>query len=35
MAALKPNIIGVPAWREDVREYLEIAVLSIILTGGG
>lgn len=31
LAALKPNTIGVPAWRDDVREYLEIAVLCITL----
>lgn len=28
VAALKPNTIGVPAFRDEVREYLEIAVLS-------
>ncbi len=27
IAALKPSNIGVPAYRDDVREYLEIAVL--------
>ena len=31
LAALKPNTIGVPAYQDDVREYLEIAVLSITL----
>jgi hypothetical protein len=33
LAALKPNTIGVPAYRDDVREYLEIAVLSVKLRG--
>lgn len=28
VAALKPTTIGVPAFRDDAREYLEIAVLS-------
>ena len=27
IAALKPSNIGVPAYRDDVREYLEIAVI--------
>src|SRR5262245_23432397 len=31
LAALKPNTIGVPDYRDDVREYLEIAVLRLIL----
>lgn len=31
LAALKPTTIGVPAYRDDVREYLEIAVLSVVL----
>ena len=31
LAALKPNTIGVPEYSDDVREYLEIAVLSVIL----
>ena len=31
VAALKPNNIGVPAFRDDVREYLEIAVLTATL----
>ena len=31
LAALKPTTIGVPAYRDEVREYLEIAVLSVIL----
>jgi hypothetical protein len=29
VAALKPNNIGVPAYRDDSREYLEIAILSM------
>lgn len=31
LAALKPNTIGVPEYRDDMREYLEIAVLSVTL----
>jgi hypothetical protein len=31
LAALKPNTIGVPDYRDAVREYLEIAVLSLTL----
>ena len=31
VAALKPNNIGVPVFRDDVREYLEIAVLTVVL----
>lgn len=31
IAALKPNLIGVPAFRDEVREYLEIAVLTVVL----
>ncbi|MHB8894148.1 MAG: DUF4391 domain-containing protein [Candidatus Geothermincolia bacterium] len=31
LAALKPNTIGVPEYRDDVREYLEIAVLRLTL----
>jgi len=31
LAALKPNTIGVPEYSDDVRKYLEIAVLSVIL----
>jgi len=31
IAALKPNLIGVPAFRDEVREYLEIAVLTVRL----
>lgn len=31
LAALKPNTIGVPQYRDDVRDYLEIAVLCVTL----
>ena len=31
VAALKPTTIGVPEYRDDVREYLEIAVIRMIL----
>ncbi len=31
LAALKPTTIGVPDYRDDVREYLEIAVLRLTL----
>lgn len=31
LAALKPNTIGVSEYRDDAREYLEIAVLSVTL----
>lgn len=31
VAALKPNTIGVAEYRDDVREYVEIAVLSVTL----
>lgn len=31
LAALKPTTVGVPEYRDDVREYLEIAVLHLIL----
>jgi len=34
LAALKPATIGVPTFRDDTREYLEIAVLSLILRPG-
>jgi hypothetical protein len=34
VAALKPNTIGVPDYRDDVREYLEIAVLQLVLRPG-
>lgn len=33
LAALKPNTIGVPKYRDDMRDYLEIAVLSVTLKG--
>ena len=31
VAALKPNTIGVPEFKDDIREYLEIAVLHVTL----
>ena len=31
LAALKPTTIGVPEYRDDVREYLEIAVLRLTM----
>jgi len=31
VAALKPATVGVPAYRDDERDYLEIAVLSLVL----
>jgi hypothetical protein len=34
-AALKPTTIGVPEFRDDVREYLEIAVLRLTLRAAG
>ncbi|CAN5807397.1 DUF4391 domain-containing protein [soil metagenome] len=34
IAALKPATIGVPAYRDDTREYLEIAVISATLRAG-
>ncbi|AAM72142.1 MAG TPA: DUF4391 domain-containing protein [Chlorobaculum sp.] len=34
VATLKPSTIGVPAFRDEVREYLEINVLSATLRGG-
>lgn len=34
LAALKPAAIGVPAYRDQTREYLEIAVLSLTLRPG-
>ena len=34
LAALKPTTIGVPEYRDDVREYLEIAVLRLTLRAG-
>ena len=33
VAALKPNTIGVPSYRDTLREYLEIAVLAVTLRG--
>jgi hypothetical protein len=33
VAALKPTTIGVPVYRDDAREYLEIAVLRLTLRG--
>lgn len=33
LAALKPTTIGVPEYRDDAREYLEIAVLGVTLRG--
>ena len=35
LAALKPTTIGVPEYRDDVREYLEIAVLRLTPAGRG
>ena len=34
VAALKPTTIGVPEFRDTIREYLEIAVLSVVLRAG-
>lgn len=34
IAALKPATIGVPIFRDDIREYLEVAVLSVTLRAG-
>ena len=34
LAALKPNTIGVPDYRDEAREYLEIAVLQLHLRPG-
>jgi hypothetical protein len=34
LAALKPGTIGVPVFRDDAREYLEIAVLSLTVRPG-
>jgi len=31
VAALKPNNVGVPAFRDSVREYLEIAIITVVL----
>ena len=33
VAALKPNTVGVPNYRDDDREYLEVVVLSIAMRG--
>jgi hypothetical protein len=33
VAALKPNTIGVPNYRDTLREYLEIAVLAVTVRG--
>lgn len=33
VAALKPNTIGVPDYRDTLREYLEIAVLAVAVRG--
>jgi len=33
VAALKPNTVGVPDYRDEEREYLEVAVLSITARG--
>lgn len=33
LASLKPNTIGVPDYCDDIREYLEIALLSVTLRG--
>src|SRR5215471_9089539 len=34
VAALKPTTVGVPEFRDDSREYLEIAVLQLVLRDG-
>ena len=34
LAALKPGTVGVSAYRDDTREYLEIAVLALTLRAG-
>jgi hypothetical protein len=34
VATLKPTTIGVPTFRDEVREYLEIAVLTVALRAG-
>lgn len=34
VAALKPNIVGIPAFKDEHREYLEIAVLAAVLRSG-
>lgn len=35
LAALKPTTIGVPAYRDADREYLEIAILNVVLRSEG
>jgi uncharacterized protein DUF4391 len=35
LAALKPTTVGVPEYRDDMREYLEIAVLRLTLRATG
>jgi hypothetical protein len=35
LAALKPNTIGVLEYRDEIREYLEVAVLSLTLRASG
>jgi len=35
VAALKPTNVGVPAYRDEVREYLEIAILTAMIRQGG
>lgn len=35
IAALKPTTVAIPEYRDGVREYLEIAVLSLVLDPGG
>jgi hypothetical protein len=34
LAALKPHLIGVPAYADEHRQYVELAVLSLTLKGG-
>lgn len=34
LAALKPTTIGIPVYRDNLREYLEIAVLRLVLRPG-
>jgi len=31
VAAIKPNNVGIPVYRDELREYLEVAVLSLLL----
>jgi hypothetical protein len=33
LAALKPTTVGIPEYRDSIREYLEIAVLHLVLRG--